>query len=314
MSSASTVWMSAMKRSVASSGVPSGNSTRKLNSPWENCGMRLSPSLGTSEAAASRARSATPSTTGRALRDQPRTRGYEDASAPSMRSKAQESGLAAQPVSLMAQRNTNRTRPTIKDGSPSSTAPPQRRIRPGGGPEAAVAACASDSAPPLRAAIMGISVSDTASEAMRENDTVTAMSRNSCEAMPSRKTTGTNTAMVVSVEAMTARPTSEAPSLDASTADRPASRRLKMASSTTMALSTSMPTPRARPPSDMMFSDVPVWYIMKNVATTEMGMEAPMIMVLRRSLRKNSSTRMAKKPPMPALFSTSLMEAWMKRD
>ena len=36
------------KRSVISSGVPSGSSTLKLNSPWENCGIRSSPSRGTS--------------------------------------------------------------------------------------------------------------------------------------------------------------------------------------------------------------------------------------------------------------------------
>ena len=63
-----------------------------------------------------------------------------------------------------------------------------------------------------------------------------------------------------------------------------------------------------------MFSVVPVWYIRKKVATTEIGIETPMIRVLRRSLRKKSSIRMAKKPPIRALTSTSRIEASMNRD
>ncbi len=61
---------------------------------------------------------------------------------------------------------------------------------------------------------------------MSENDTVSAWSRKSWAAMPSRKTTGRKTATVVRVEAITARPTSEAPRRAASKAPSPASRRL----------------------------------------------------------------------------------------
>ena len=90
------------------------------------------------------------------------------------------------------------------------------------------------------------------------------------------------------VDAITARPTSEAalatPTFDAT--ESPASRCLKIASRTTMALSTSMPTPRASPPSEMMFRLVPVRYIRKKVATIEIGIDTPMIRVLRRILEE----------------------------
>ncbi len=120
---------------------------------------------------------------------------------------------------------------------------------------------------------MGIRVSETARAASREKETVSAWSRKSWAATPSRKTTGRKTATVVRVEAMTAWPTSEAPLRAAVVSSSPASRRLTMASRTTMAESTSIPTPRASPPRDMMLRVVPVRYIRKKVATTEIGME-----------------------------------------
>ena len=70
-----------------------------------------------------------------------------------------------------------------------------------------------------------------------------------------------------------------------------------MFSSTTMALSTSMPTPRASPPSVIMFSVKPPKYISAKVAMIEIGMAVAMMAVLRRLRRKNSSTSMANTPP-----------------
>lgn len=49
------------------------------------------------------------------------------------------------------------------------------------------------------------------SDAVNANTTVNANGRKICEASPSTNTTGTNTAAVVSVEAITAGPNSEAP-------------------------------------------------------------------------------------------------------
>ena len=61
----------------------------------------------------------------------------------------------------------------------------------------------------------GIRVSATTNDAAKANDTVRAWSLNSCPAMPSTKISGTNTAMVVRVEAIIAPETSFVPSLAA---------------------------------------------------------------------------------------------------
>jgi hypothetical protein len=44
--------------------------------------------------------------------------------------------------------------------------------------------------------------------------------------------------------------------------------------------------PRAKPPNDMILSEIFDVYIKKNVITTEMGIAAPIMRVLRRFLRK----------------------------
>ncbi len=81
-----------------------------------------------------------------------------------------------------------------------------------------------------------------------------------------------------------------------------------------MALSTSMPTPRARPPRDMTFKVVPVRYMRKKVATTESGIEMPMISVERRSFRKRRRMRTAIAPPIRAFDCTWRIDARMKLD
>ena len=97
-------------------------------------------------------------------------------------------------------------------------------------------------------------------------DTVIATSRSSAPAAPSMYTTGRNTTIVVSVTAMTAFCTSSVP--------RTGSAVRSMLSSTTIELSSSMPTPSARPASDMRLSDTPNASISANVATTEIGMDS----------------------------------------
>ena len=61
-SSLRTAWTSCTKRSVASSGVPSGSSTRKLNSPCEKDGMRSTPRVRAINSEPMKAASATVST------------------------------------------------------------------------------------------------------------------------------------------------------------------------------------------------------------------------------------------------------------
>ncbi len=92
--------------------------------------------------------------------------------------------------------------------------------------------------------------------------------------------------MVVRVDAVMAAPTSLAPSTAASSGPRPSSRKRKMFSKTTMALSTSIPTPKARPPKDIKFKLSLLKYIKTKVATIEIGIAAAITRVGRRLLRK----------------------------
>ena len=83
--------------------------------------------------------------------------------------------------------------------------------------------------------------------------------------------TGTKTAIVVNVEAVIAMPTSFEPTTAASINGAPSSLCRKMFSSTTMPLSTNMPTPNARPPKLTVFNVKPLKYISANVEMTEIG-------------------------------------------
>ena len=90
--------------------------------------------------------------------------------------------------------------------------------------------------------------------------------------MPSTKTMGKNTAIVVNVEATTALPTSPVPRTVAAIKSSPSSRQRKMLSNTTIELSTNMPTPSANPPNDMMLSDTPRRFRGAKVTKMEIGM------------------------------------------
>ena len=97
---------------------------------------------------------------------------------------------------------------------------------------------------------------------------------------------GKNTATVVKVDAVTALATSDAPVRAALYRSFPSSRCRWIDSSTTMELSTSIPIPRASPPSEMMLRVISKENMRKKVMITEMGMASPMMMVLRRFFRK----------------------------
>ena len=132
--------------------------------------------------------------------------------------------------------------------------------------------------------------------------------------MPLMKTIGKKTAIVVSVAAMTAPETSAVPFLAASRVLSPCSLFRKMFSSTTMALSTSMPTASAMPPSDMMLSEISFAYISKKVPMTEIGIATAMIEVARESRRNPYSTIIARMPPKIAAVVTSLIAEAMNFD
>ena len=155
-----------------------------------------------------------------------------------------------------------------------------------------------------KAESVGIRLSETTSEAARDRQTVSARSWNSCPATPVTNTIGRKTQIVVSVAAVTAPVTSLAPRAAACARELPRRRCRSMASSTTIELSTSMPTPRARPPRDMMLKETPASARGRKDAMTEVGIETAMITVAPRSRRKKYSTSTARMPPRSAAEST----------
>ncbi len=140
------------------------------------------------------------------------------------------------------------------------------------------------------------------------------MSLKTWPATPSTKTIGKKTAIVVSVEAITAPPTSPVPRTTASTRESPSSRQRKIDSRTTIELSTSIPIPSAKPPRDMMLSETPNNIIGAKVATTDTGIVRPIRIVDFRLLRNKKRMIMARIPPTTALLRTSSIESRMNTD
>ncbi len=154
----------------------------------------------------------------------------------------------------------------------------------------------------------------TASEARRENVTVMARSLNMCPAMLCIKTTGRNTAIVVSVEAVIARETSAVPSMAAVRGESPSSCLRKMFSNTTMELSTTIPTPRANPPRVSRFTVSLKAYIMTNANMIESGIETATKSVLPKWRKNRKRTATASSAPMPAFSARLVMEFVMNTD
>ena len=78
-----------------------------------------------------------------------------------------------------------------------------------------------------------------------------------------------------------------------------------MFSSTTMELSTIMPTPSAIPPSDIMFSVISSANIIRKVNRMQHGIATEMATVAPRSRRNSSSTTAANSTPIQ-MFDTVL--------
>ena len=100
----------------------------------------------------------------------------------------------------------------------------------------------------------GTMVTATNSDIASENETTAASWPNMMLDTPVRNSIGTKTAMWVRVEARIALHTSSAPSIAAVIRSLPISRWRWVFSSTTIAASTIMPMPRARPPKVSVFS------------------------------------------------------------
>ena len=132
--------------------------------------------------------------------------------------------------------------------------------------------------------------------------------------MPTTNTIGKNTTTVVSVDAIMAFATSLAPVIDASFSSFPSSLCLDMFSSTTIALSTSMPTPSASPPRLIIFIESLPIYIKVNTAIIDIGILTVTMIELLTFLKKSNSTKNASTPPCIAASRTPLMESFINFD
>ena len=110
-------------------------------------------------------------------------------------------------------------------------------------------------------------------------------------------TIGRKTIIVVRVEAVIAPLTSLVPLIAASITLSPSSRFLKILSTTTMALSTSIPAPNANPPSVITFKVRPLKYMRLNVAIIDMGMAMLIISVEPILRKKRNRTIIANRAP-----------------
>src|SRR5262245_61722051 len=122
-----------------------------------------------------------------------------------------------------------------------------------------------------RAHIIGVVVSDTASDTRIATESVTANSRNSRPTMPPISRIGMNTAMSDTLIDSTVKLTSLAPRSAAWKGVRPRSMWRDTFSSTTIASSTTNPVAMVSAISDRLFRLKPHRYITPKVATSETG-------------------------------------------
>ncbi len=149
----------------------------------------------------------------------------------------------------------------------------------------------------MRAESIGTSVRAATKEHISEKATTTESCLNITPDIPRIKTSGRKTTTVVRVLAMMASVTSSVPSIAACSCACCVSRMRKIFSRTTIALSTSIPTPRASPPKVIRLRVKPLKYNRAKVAIMEMGIAVAIITVLRTLRRNTSSMITAKIPP-----------------
>jgi hypothetical protein len=130
--------------------------------------------------------------------------------------------------------------------------------------------------------------------------------------MPPMKATGMNTATMVKVVAMTARPISSVPSRLAFTWSLPRWRWRTMFSRTTIASSISMPMASDRPIRVITLRVKPKRRMTVKAAITEMGRVRPVMTVERQEFRKMKTMSTVRMPPRTMVRFTSWMESRMK--
>ncbi len=118
---------------------------------------------------------------------------------------------------------------------------------------------------------------------------------------------GRKTAQVVNVLAAIAPATVLVPSATASMRSFAPDMRRRMLSTTTMALSTSMPAPRASPPSVITLRLCPPKCMRNSVLSSETGTAVATITVGPAERRNSTSTRTARAMPISAAPCTSSM-------
>ena len=84
-----------------------------------------------------------------------------------------------------------------------------------------------------------------------------------------------------------------------------------MFSSTTTELSTSMPIPKDRPPSDMTFREMPAKYMTSSASSTENGIDTATSTVGFQSRRNSASTTTASSAPKSSDCSSDEMNRSM---
>ena len=157
----------------------------------------------------------------------------------------------------------------------------------------------------MRAESVGMTVTDTSNDNVTAATIASEMSAKSCPASSSTSRIGMNTATVVKVDASTAPKTSRPPSTAARIGALPISRCLYTFSSTTIALSTTMPTANAIPARLMTLIDRPSATIATIAPTTEIGIASAMMPAVRSERRNNNKMKIASPPPIQMLFCTS---------
>ena len=143
----------------------------------------------------------------------------------------------------------------------------------------------------------GMTVTDTNNERSTATDMATAISRNNCPTSSFDINTGTKTRTVVKADTRTAPQTCCAPLIAASRREWPDSRIRKIFSRITIAASTTKPTAKAIPASDMTLMERPSAAMATNAPTMDTGMAIEMVKVARIERRNSSITSAASMPP-----------------
>ncbi len=163
-----------------------------------------------------------------------------------------------------------------------------------------------------RLPINGTRLTATKRLAARLTHIVMAISLNMTPAIPGTKSMGTNTLIVVRVDATIAISISLGPFTAASIGICPSSMNRTVFSSTTIELSTSIPTASARPARLMMFRFRSSRYMAKNAKSMLSGMLSVTIILARIFLRNTSRMIAAMIKARTAVFARFPMDRSMK--